>query len=68
MATPEDVLCITQEMSVRQADWQLHAFGNTLHAFTNPAAADAAHGLRYDAAADRRSWQGVQQFLQELFS
>ncbi|MEQ8205102.1 MAG: dienelactone hydrolase family protein [Woeseia sp.] len=66
MATPQDVLFITQELSARKADWQLHAFGNTLHAFTNPVAADPANGLLFDADADRRSWRGLQDFLQEV--
>lgn len=66
MATPEDVLCITRELTARKADWQLHAHGHTLHAFTNPAAADPANGLQFDANADRRSWQGMQNFLREV--
>ncbi len=67
MAPPEAVLELTRELSDRQADWQLHAYGNTLHAFTNPDANDTALGTVYNAAADRRSWQAMQDFLGELF-
>ena len=60
MATPQDVLALTAELSGMGADWQLHAF-------TNPEANDPAMGTVYDAAADRRSWQAMQNFLQEIF-
>ena len=67
MATPDSVLALAQELSAMGADWQLHAYGNTMHAFTNPAAADPDMGTVYDAAADRRSWQAMANFLDELF-
>lgn len=67
MATPEQVLGLTEELTAMGADWQIHAYGNTLHAFTNPAAADPDFGTVYDAAADRRSWQSLQLFLAEIF-
>jgi len=41
MATPDHVLSLADELSAMEADWQIHAYGNTLHAFTNPAADDA---------------------------
>jgi dienelactone hydrolase len=50
------------------ADWQLHAYGNTMHAFTNPAADNPDMGTVYDATADRRSWQATMNFLEEIFS
>jgi dienelactone hydrolase len=65
MAPPEDVIAIGKELT-GMADWQLHAYGNTVHAFTNPEADDRAHGLAYDAAADRRSWHTLMQFLDEV--
>ena len=68
MAPPEAVLELTRELSDRQANWQLHAYGNTLHAFTNPDANDKALGTVYSAAADRRSWKAMQDFLTELFA
>jgi len=45
----------------------LHAYGNTMHAFTNPDANDRALGTVYNAAAERRSWKAMQDFLEELF-
>ncbi len=67
MATPGNVNAFAAEMSGRGVDWQLHAYGNTMHAFTNPAANDASLGTVYDATADRRAWQAMANFLNELF-
>ena len=67
MAQPDSVLALADELSAMGADWQLHAYGNTMHAFTNPAADDPDMGTVYDAAADRRSWQAMINFLDELF-
>ena len=67
MAPPEQVLALATEMNAMGADWQLHAYGDTLHAFTNPAADDPDRGTVYDADADRRSWQSLQLFLAEIF-
>jgi dienelactone hydrolase len=67
MASPADVNSLAVEMSAKGADWQLHAYGNTMHAFTNPAANNPAMGTVYDATADRRSWQAMTNFLDELF-
>ena len=49
------------------ADWQLHGYGNTMHAFTNPAAQEPEAGKQFDEAADRRSWATAESFLSELF-
>ena len=67
MATPDQLLSLADELSAMEADWQIHAYGNTMHAFTNPAADDADMGTVYDADADRRSWQSLQLFLAEIF-
>lgn len=68
MATPDDVNSLAAELSAMGADWQLHAYGNTMHAFTNPAANSPDRGTVYDATADRRSWQAIMNFLEEIFS
>lgn len=68
LATPDKVISLTKEMTAMEADWQLHAYGNTVHAFTNPAANDSVRGTVYDAAANRRSWIAMRNFLDEIFS
>jgi dienelactone hydrolase len=64
----EQVLAFEQEMTEAGADWQLHTYGNTMHAFTNPLANDPAFGTVYQADADRRSWVAMQNFLTEIFA
>lgn len=67
MAQPEAVVALGAELTQVGADWQIHAYGNTVHAFTNPAANDSVRGTVYDAVADRRSWTAMQNFLAEKF-
>lgn len=65
MAPPDHVVALGVELTEAKADWQIHAYGSTLHAFTNPEADDPDSGLAYDATADRRSWRAMQDFLAE---
>jgi len=67
MATPDDVLAFTKEMSAAGADWTLTAYGNTVHAFTNPAADGSTSGIAYNEAAARRAWAACDDFLVEVF-
>jgi dienelactone hydrolase len=62
------VLAFEQEMTQAGADWQLHAFGNTMHAFTNPFANNPDFGTVYQPDADRRSWLLMENFLTEIFA
>lgn len=68
MVPPEQVVEFETEMTDAGVDWQVHAYGGTLHAFTNPNANDPAFGTQYNADADRRSTQSLNNFLEELFS
>ena len=67
MAAPDAVVALGRELTEAGADWQLHAYGNTMHAFTNPAANDPDFGTVYNPDADRRSWQAARNFLAEIF-
>jgi dienelactone hydrolase len=50
------------------ADWQFVAY-NVVHGFTHPGVGDdISRGVAYDAAADRRSWQAMRSFFDELFT
>ena len=62
------VLAFEQEMTDAGADWQLHAYGNTRHAFTNPVANNPDFGTVYQPDADRRSWLMMENFLTEVFA
>jgi dienelactone hydrolase len=66
MAPPDDLLAVAKEFTAAGADWQLHAYGQTMHAFTNPQAQNRANGMQYDEAADRRSWHALEEFLAEV--
>jgi dienelactone hydrolase len=65
MAPPDQVLALAKELTAAGADWQLHAYGQTVHAFTNPDANNPAFGTVYNAEADRRSWKTLISFLEE---
>lgn len=66
MATPDQLADFCNEMTAAGADWQVHAYGNVKHAFTNPDANDPELGTVYDSNADRRSWQAAYNFLDEV--
>ncbi len=68
LVPPEQVAALQRELTAAGADWQLHVYGNTMHAFTNPVANDPGFGTVYQPVADRRSWQTMANFLAELFA
>jgi dienelactone hydrolase len=68
MASAEQVLALQNELTKAGADWQLHSYGQTMHAFTNPVANNPGFGTVYQPLADRRSWQAMQNFLAEIFA
>ena len=67
MLSAQDVINLEQELTAAGADWQLHSYGNTMHAFTNPLANDSAFGTVYQATSDKRSWQSMINFFNEIF-
>lgn len=68
MVPPEAVLKLEQELTAAGVDWQIHAYGGTAHAFTNPQAQMPAQGMQYNAVAARRAWLSMQQFLAEVLA
>ena len=68
MAAPDTMLALATELTEAQADWQIHAYGSTVHAFTNPAATDPDFGTVYSADADKRSWRSMTDFLKDSFT
>jgi dienelactone hydrolase len=67
MVPPEQVLAFEAEMTEAEADWQVHAYGQTMHAFTNPAANNPDFGTVYSEVAEKRSYQTLVNFLNEIF-
>lgn len=67
MATPEQMNALCKELNDAGVDWQVHAYGLTYHAFTNPKANDASAGTVFNPVANRRAWQALENFLEEVF-
>lgn len=68
LVPPEQVAAFEQEMTQAGVDWQVHSYGNTVHAFTNPSATDFVAGYKFDEKANRRSWQAMENFFTEIFA
>ncbi|MBZ0187227.1 MAG: dienelactone hydrolase family protein [Candidatus Obscuribacterales bacterium] len=68
MATPENMVAVAKELTDAGADWQIHAYGHALHAFSNPGANMPENGILYDEKAARRSWEAMRYFLAEVFN
>jgi dienelactone hydrolase len=62
VAQPDAVITLTEELTKAGADWQIHAYGNVVHGFTNPGRPEM-----YNPTADARSWQAMRNFLDEIF-
>jgi dienelactone hydrolase len=64
---PEEIAAFQKEMRDAGVDWQFIAYGGAVHSFTNPDA-DKKNipGIRYNAAADHRSWEAMKVFFGEV--
>ena len=69
MVPPDRVVALGQELTEGGSDWQIHAYGNVGHGFTNPHAASLQiEGVAYNALAAERSWTSFINLLEELFA
>lgn len=67
MVPPDAVVALGKELNESGADWQIHAYGHVGHGFTNPNAHQLGiAGVAYNAAAERRSWASLVEFLAEV--
>jgi len=63
------VNAFVDEMTKAKADWQLIAYGNTVHSFTNPDAdGSMMPGIKFNAQSDARSWLAMKNFFEEIFA
>ncbi|MCF2515826.1 dienelactone hydrolase family protein [Sphingomonas sp. G124] len=68
MVPPEAVVALGNELTAGGCDWQIHAYGNVAHGFTNPNASQMGiKGVEHNEAAARRSWASLESFLDEVF-
>lgn len=63
-----ELLAFEKEMDRSQVDWQIHTYGNTMHAFITPGVNHPSAGLLYNSLSANRAWQSISQFLTEIFS
>lgn len=66
---PEQRAAFEAEMRDGAVDWQMKLYGGVVHSFTNPKADEMGMPdfVRYDAAADKRSWAEMINFFDEIF-
>ena len=69
LVPPTEVLLFEEEMRKARVDWQMIVYGNAVHSFTNPAAGDdPIREAAYNEQADKRSWEAMKNFFQEIFA
>lgn len=67
-APAAEVSALQEELRKAKVDWQLILYGGAVHSFTDwNAGSDNSRGAAYNASADKRSWEAMKQFLDELF-
>lgn len=63
-----EVEAFAKEMRNAAVDWQIVAYGNAVHSFTDwNAGNDNSKGAAYNERADKRSWEAMKQFFAEIF-
>lgn len=65
----ESVTAFTDSLEGSTVDWQLIIYSGAQHSFTTKSVDEFnIPGARYSAAADRRSWSHMRDFLDEVFA
>lgn len=67
MADLTSLHALEEELTHTQTDWQVILYGNTLHAFTNPAANNMQLGTVFNPLSSRRAWRAMLNFLDDCF-
>ncbi len=68
MVPPEQVLAFETEMTQAGVDWQMHVYGGTMHAFTNPKANNPSFGTVYKELTANRAYRSIADFLKEVLN
>jgi dienelactone hydrolase len=68
MAPPADLMALANELSELGADWQIHAYGATMHAFMAVGANRPEVGIQYNERSARRAWHSLVSFLTEALA
>lgn len=67
LAPPTDVVSLGKELTEAGADWQIHAYGHTMHAFMAVRANRPEAGIQYNERSAHRAWVSLVTFLAEAF-
>ena len=67
LSKPEQKVALANDLTVREAEWQILTFGHTGHSFTNPKAQRRDLGMFFQEQSNRRAWNTMKQFFDELF-
>jgi dienelactone hydrolase len=68
-STPEALQTYITAMNASGIDWKMSIYAHAKHAFTNPDADKyGMAALGYNRTADRRSWEDMKQFFNDIFS
>lgn len=64
---PEGIAGMIAEFNAAKVDWQMTSYSGAVHSFTEPHAGnDNSKGAAYNASADKRSWQAMRDFFNEV--
>ncbi|MEZ4811406.1 MAG: dienelactone hydrolase family protein [Allomuricauda sp.] len=68
LALPKDIHALGEELTRRNAIWEMDLYGRTGHAFTNPNANAPDKGMKFNPLANGRSWRRMINFFEEVFA
>jgi dienelactone hydrolase len=58
-----------KEFDAAKVDWQMVYYSGAVHSFTQTMAGnDNSKGAAYNASADKRSWEAMKDFFDEVFA
>ena len=66
-APKKEVMAFEQEMKNAHVKYNIVLYPKAVHGFTNPANKGELSGVLYNASADKKSWQAMQEFLNRIF-
>lgn len=66
MVPPDHVVALGKELTDAGVDWQLHAYGTAVHAFTNRQATAPTTAM-FEPRANDRAWRSMRDFFADLF-
>lgn len=63
-----EIEAMKEEFNAAKVDWQMISYSGAVHSFTQKMAGnDNSRGAAYNALADRRSWEAMKLFFEEIF-